>query len=201
MLCLQTNGASKSHFSRPHFLTGVDLRSDTRIGLATFPLKHVLKAAPERPLPVAPTPQEEYFLFSLGAQRAGVRSEFVREVARVPAVTPLPKAHAYLMGAMGHRGEVFPAVDLLRFLGRGTTSREGRVRVFVAEIDNVIVGFLVEQIVGLHRFAVSDRLSPTLAEATGEYISAVIRSESHGLVTVLHLPAVVKAIRERTDKR
>src|SRR5262245_13911017 len=99
--------------------------------LEPTPLQRALQGAPERAPPVKGRPEQELFFFRLSDLRLGVPSENVREVIRAGPITPLPRSPSFILGVCGHRGEVFPVLDLLRFLGRGEARLSPRTRLFV----------------------------------------------------------------------
>jgi purine-binding chemotaxis protein CheW len=161
-----------------------------------------LAIAPERAGPRAPRPEEEYFLFRCGELRLGVRSEHVREVTRMGALTPLPRAPSFILGVVGHRGQVLPLVDLLRFLQQGESRPTTRSRLFVSEHQGQAAGFLADQIVGLRRIFVADRLpAPAGAGANAEFMDGVVASRDLGALNLLNLPRVLHAARQRAVAR
>src|SRR5439155_2655815 len=74
-------------------------------------------------------PPEEaarYLAFDLARATYAVPLDHVREIDRVPAITPLPNVADWLVGAANLRGEILSVVDFASFLGLGSTrlSRE-----------------------------------------------------------------------------
>ena len=79
------------------------------------PLQRALGLAPETALARVERPEKEFFVFKIGQLMLGVDSGNAREVTRLGVITPLPRAASFVMGVAGHRGEVLPVVDLMRF--------------------------------------------------------------------------------------
>ena len=152
--------------------------------------------------PAEPRPEQEYFVFRVGGVLMGVRSEHVREVTRMGMVTPLPKAPAFVLGVVGHRGEVFPLLDLLRFLGQGDSRATPRARLFVSSVHGSVVGFVVEDVEGLRRVADADTLPKPTGPGQGlEYVEGVSHARELGAVTLLDLAGIVAAARRMLVSR
>lgn len=118
------------------------------------------------------------------------------------ALTPLPRAPSFILGVVGHRGQVLPLVDLLRFLQQGESRPTTRSRLFVSEHQGQAAGFLADQIVGLRRIFVADRLpAPAGAGANAEFMDGVVASRDLGALNLLNLPRVLHAARQRAVAR
>lgn len=109
--------------------------------------------APDEPL-------REHLGFRLADETYAIELSRVREIAKVPPITEVPRAPAFVLGVMNLRGEVMPVFDLHRRLGlvREGPARRG-ARVVVVETDRGPAGLLVdavEQVV---------RLRPSTIEA------------------------------------
>ena len=128
--------------------------------------------------------------------------EMVREVARLGPMTPLPRSPSFLLGVVGHRGEVIPLVDLLRFLGQGELRPSARSRLFIGTVGTDVVGFLADQVVGLRRVFVADKLpAPVGGGLSHEYLDGVVQSREFGTLALLNLPRVVQAARQKAVAR
>lgn len=166
------------------------------------PLQRALAQAPDRAGPRAARPDEEFFLFRCGELSLGVRSEHVREVTRVGALTPLPRSPSFVLGVVGHRGQVLPLIDLQRFLQQGEARPTARSRLFISEHQGQSAGILADHVVGLRRIFVADKLPPPSgAGASGEFLDGVVASREHGALSLLNLPRVLHAARQRAVAR
>lgn len=166
------------------------------------PLQRALKDAPERATVQAARPDEELFVFRIGELTLAVPSTSVREVTRMGPLTPLPRAPAFLLGVVGHRGEVLPVVDLLRFLGQGEARPSSRGRLFIGVTGSWVVGFLADTVVGLRRVFVADKLPPPVGGGVNaEYLAGVVQSREFGALSLLDLHRVVQAARQKVVTR
>jgi purine-binding chemotaxis protein CheW len=158
--------------------------------------------APERATVAASRPEEELFVFRVGDLVLGVHSPTVREVARLGPLTPLPRAPSFVLGVVGHRGEVISLLDLLRFLGQGELRPSARSRLFISVSGNAVVGFLADQVIGLRRVYVADKLPPPVGGGVShEFLDGVVQSREFGTLNLLNLTRVVAAARQKVVAR
>lgn len=167
------------------------------------PLQRALKTAPERASARAAVVDREFFCFRLGDLRLGVSSEFVREVVRAGMLTPLPRSPAFILGVAGHRGEVLPVLDLLRFLGRGESRVGPRTRLFIGVSGTNSVALVADGIIGLRRIAVSAILPPPLgAEVQAEHLLGVVTENAEKLpLTLIDFAKIMSTARSRVAAR
>lgn len=165
-------------------------------------LQRALAAAPDRASATIARPDEEFFIFRCGDLTLGVRSEHVREVTRMGLLTPLPRSPSFLLGVVGHRGEVVPLVDLLRFIGQGESKPTPRTRLFISEAGSQIVGFLADHVIGLRRIFIADKMpAPAGSGSSQEFLEGVVQSRELGSLSLLHLPRVVQSARQKAVAR
>lgn len=165
-------------------------------------LQRALANAPERSSAQVARPDEEFFVFRCGGLTLGVRSEDVREVTRMGPLTPLPRSPSFLLGVVGHRGEVVPLVDLLRFLSLGESRPTSRSRLFISDSSKHVVGFLADQVIGLRRIFVADKLpAPAGGGVTQEFIEGIVQSRELGALSLLQLPRVIASARQKSVAR
>jgi purine-binding chemotaxis protein CheW len=166
------------------------------------PLLQVLADAPDRPLTTAAEAEEEYFLFRLAGLTFGVVSQRVREVVRMGPLTPLPRSPSYVLGVVGHRGEVLPLIDLLRFFGQGEAKPHSRSRLFVGDLGQYLCAFLSDGVAGLKRVVVSQRLPPPLATgAQTEFLVGLVQTKEFGTVNLLDLTKIMTSVRSKAVAR
>ncbi|MFL5320953.1 MAG: chemotaxis protein CheW [Myxococcaceae bacterium] len=167
------------------------------------PLKRALQSAPERSAAAAAVADREFFCFRLGELRLGVPSEFVREVVRAGVLTPLPRTPAFILGVCGHRGEVMPVIDLLRFLGKGEARVGLRTRLFVGTTESYTAALAADAIIGLRRIQVQHILPPPLgSDANAEHLIGVVTETADPQpLTLLDFGRVMQSARNRAVGR
>jgi purine-binding chemotaxis protein CheW len=87
-----------------------------------------------------------YLTFDLTGGVYALPLAFVREVDRVPTVTPLPNVASWVLGAANLRGEILSVVDLAAFLGLSAPHQPRDARLLVCRAGSMEAGLVVEQI-------------------------------------------------------
>ncbi len=85
-------------------------------------------------------------VFNIGKELYGVGIGSVHEILKVPDVTAVPDAPAFLEGVINLRGKVVPVVDLRKRLKAAVADRTKFSRVLITEHDGRLVGLLVDAV-------------------------------------------------------
>ena len=120
----------------------------------------------------------ELISFRIGAQEFCVDIMEVREIRGWTPATALPQAPSFVRGVINLRGAVLPIVDLGARLGLGTADPTARHVIIVAQVQNQVVGLLVD--------AVSDILTVTddMIQPTPDVASEMVRTFVRGLLAI-----------------
>jgi purine-binding chemotaxis protein CheW len=120
----------------------------------------------------------ELISFRIGAQEFCVNIMEVREIRGWTPATALPQAPQFVRGVINLRGAVLPIVDLGARLGLGTAEPTARHVIIVAQVQNQVVGLLVD--------AVSDILTVTddMIQPTPDVASDMVRAFVRGLLAI-----------------
>jgi twitching motility protein PilI len=100
----------------------------------------------------------------------------VKEILNRPAaMTLVPGTRPWVVGVANIRGSLLPIVDLQLFLGHRQTVPGRRSRVLVIDHEGVYSGLLVDSMVGIRHFFLSERSSnpPDLPETLKKYVDTV----------------------------
>ncbi|MCI0671329.1 MAG: chemotaxis protein CheW [Myxococcaceae bacterium] len=162
-----------------------------------------MKAAPDRSSVGQARPEQEFFCFKVGELRLGVPSETVLEVFRAGRLTPLPRTPAFVMGVTGHRGQVLPVLDLLRFLGKGEARVGERTRLCVGASGPYVAAVVADSVLGLRRILTSDILPPPLGgDAAAEHLLGVVQPGTRGEgIALLNFAKLLQTARQRAVMR
>jgi len=90
--------------------------------------------------------------FQLGGVRLVAPLGEVSEILKLPRVTALPRVRDWVMGVANVRGRLVPVIDLHRYLGTTATVQRLQWRMLIVEADEVRVGLVVEQSLGMQHF-------------------------------------------------
>ncbi|MFZ5468351.1 MAG: chemotaxis protein CheW [Myxococcota bacterium] len=162
-----------------------------------------MASAPQRPVVNTERPEQELFCFRLGEMDFGVPSGNVREVTRLGPMTPLPRTASFVLGVAGHRGEVLPVVDLLRFLGKGEAKVGPRTRLLVGMSGTLTAAVVADAVIGLKRIPVADILPPPLSgDAASEHLVGVVNpTDGQDALSVLDFAKLLQGARQRVVAR
>jgi len=130
-------------------------------------------------------------VFNIGKELYGVGIDAVHEIVKVPDITEVPDAPAFLQGVINLRGKIVPVVDLRKRMNLDGKERTKASRVLITENDGRLVGLLVD--------AVSEvlKVPPESVEAPPEMISSIgieyitgVAKMGGGLIILLNLKKV-----------
>jgi purine-binding chemotaxis protein CheW len=171
--------------------------------LSPTPLQRALGQAPERESAQADKPEKEVFLFKIGTLYLAVDSANAREVTRLGVITPLPRAASFVLGVGGHRGEVLPVIDLLRFFGQGEMKVGAHARCFIGVSGTFAAAFVADEVIGLRRVLLEEILpAPVGGEVPSEHVQGVLPDKAlKATLTMLDFPRVLQAARTRAVTR
>lgn len=171
--------------------------------MAPTPLQSALQVAPERSSAATVRAERELFCFRAGGIAFAFGAQNVREVIRLSPLTPLPRVPSFVLGVCGHRGEVLPVIDLLRYLQKGEMKPGERTRLLVGISEAFVAAFPADSVAGLMRVQVEDILPPPVAsDAAAEHLEGIVTTPgSHGALHVLNLPALLQTIHQRVVAR
>lgn len=122
--------------------------------------------------------------FSIGEEEFGVDILKVQEIIRIMEITKVPRAPRFVEGVINLRGKVIPIIDLRRRFGLDNKSHDKHTRIIVIEINNMIVGFVVDSVSEVLRIP-TDTVEPPPPVAAGvesEYISGVGKLQDRLLI-------------------
>jgi len=113
--------------------------------------------------------------FRIGNETFGVRIGSVREIVRVPEITAVPSAPETIEGVINLRGKIIPVMDLRKRFGQSDVRPDKKNRILVVELENKLVGLIVNAASEVLRIAPSDIEPPGNLFAEGEsgYVTGV----------------------------
>jgi purine-binding chemotaxis protein CheW len=113
--------------------------------------------------------------FRIGNETFGVRIGSVREIVRVPEITAVPSAPETVEGVINLRGKIIPVMDLRKRFGQTEIQADKKNRILVVELENKLVGLIVNAASEVLRIAPSEIEAPGNLFAEGEsgYVTGV----------------------------
>ncbi|HEY6128686.1 MAG TPA: chemotaxis protein CheW [Candidatus Acidoferrum sp.] len=113
--------------------------------------------------------------FRIGEETFGVRIGSVREIVRVPEITSVPNAPDTIEGVINLRGKIIPVMDLRKRFGQSEIQQEKKNRILVVELDNKLVGLIVNSASEVLKIPPSEIESPgsVFADSESGYVTGV----------------------------
>ena len=113
--------------------------------------------------------------FRIGSETFGVLIASVREIVRVPEITAVPSAPETVEGVINLRGKIIPVMDLRKRFGHVDIQPDKKNRILVVELENKLVGLIVNAASEVLKIPPSDIEAPGTVFAEGEssYVTGV----------------------------
>src|SRR4030081_750138 len=106
--------------------------------------------------------------FRIGNETYGVRIAAVREIVRVPEITAVPSAPDLIEGVINLRGRIIPVMDLRKRFGAKDVEPNNKNRVLVVEVENRVVGLIVNSASEVLKIPPSEVVAPSSMFQEGE---------------------------------
>ena len=116
----------------------------------------------------------------------------IKEIARLPEITRIPRAPDFLEGFINLRGAVIPLINLSRRLGLGAGALRPKSRVVIVQHEKEVFGLAVDEILGVIRIPAPEILPPprVIRGKIPEFLGGVVRSGGE-LILLLDLEKVL----------
>jgi len=104
----------------------------------------------------------QLLIFSLANEEFACRTDQVKEITRMMETITMPKAPSFIKGVINLRGKVIAVIDLASQLGLPSSEPGEESRIIVAEVEDNIVGLLVDSASEVLRLS-TENIEPTPA--------------------------------------
>ncbi|MEO7560315.1 MAG: chemotaxis protein CheW [Nitrosospira sp.] len=104
--------------------------------------------------------------FTLAYEQYAIETRYVRQVAALENLTPLPCTPAFMLGIVNVRGAILPVIDLRKLFElpeRGLTDLH---RIIVLQSGKILFGILADTVTSVRRILLA-HLQPSLPTLTG----------------------------------
>lgn len=141
----------------------------------------------------APTDALKLVCFRLGTELYGLDIMQIKEIIRCQKIISVPKAPAFIQGVINLRGIVIPIIDLRkRFELPAEVDLKNRI--IIAQIENKIVGFVVDDVVDIISLSRASLLPPPemVKGSNARYLDGMADVEG-GLLFIINLDKMLTA--------
>ncbi len=85
-------------------------------------------------------------IFQLGEEEFGLDIMQVQEIIRIPEITRMPHSPDYVKGVINLRGKIITVINLDTRFGMEQKAHDDNSRIIVAELDENVVGMVVDSV-------------------------------------------------------
>ena len=124
--------------------------------------------------------------FQVGRETYGVPITSLHEIVRVPEITAVPEAPAYVEGVINLRGKIVSIVDLRKRFGEKEIVQNKKNRILVVEVEKKMVGLIVDAASEVLRMSSDDVDNPPNVFEEGElnYVTGVGKLKDRLIILV-----------------
>ena len=94
-------------------------------------------------------------VFQLGEEEFGLDIMQVQEIIRIPEITRIPHSPDYVKGVINLRGKIITVINLDTRFGMEQKLHDDNSRIIVAEVDENVVGMVVDSVSEVLRLPLS----------------------------------------------
>ena len=122
--------------------------------------------------------------FRIGEEEFGVDILAVQEIIRLMQITMVPRAPAFIEGVINLRGKVIPVINMRTRFGMPALEHDSNTRIVVMELEQKIVGFLVDGVSEVLRIPAGtvEDPPPVVAGIGSEYIRGIGKLDDRLLI-------------------
>lgn len=128
------------------------------------------------PEPTEETGVREFLAFVVASETYALPLSCIREIMRVPSVTPVPRAPREVLGIISVRGQVTTLIDLRQRLRVPVGPVSSRTRVLLVDQGDEIMGLLCDRVQQVHRLSENEvELASVLGADAASYVMGIGR--------------------------
>jgi purine-binding chemotaxis protein CheW len=118
----------------------------------------------------------EFLAFIVGTEKFALPLSCVREILKVPLVTPVPRAPREVLGIVSVRGQVTTLIDLRQRLKVQAAPLSNRTRVLLVDQGDEILGLLCDRVEQVHRLSETEvEIASVLGSDASSYVMGIGR--------------------------
>jgi purine-binding chemotaxis protein CheW len=128
------------------------------------------------PEPTEEAGMREFLAFVVANETYALPLSCIREIMRVPSVTPVPRAPREVLGIISVRGQVTTLIDLRQRLRVQAGPVSSRTRVLLVDQGDEIMGLLCDRVQQVHRLNENEvEMASVLGADAASYVMGIGR--------------------------
>ncbi|OGW18075.1 MAG: hypothetical protein A3G93_10005 [Nitrospinae bacterium RIFCSPLOWO2_12_FULL_45_22] len=105
--------------------------------------------------------------FCLGKEWYGVPLSQLREITKIPTITPVPGTPDYILGVAHHSGEILSVIDIKPLIGLDKTTFTEKSRLLIPRTDDEPVGLVIETVQDIVEI-MHEKIEPYFLQSEGK---------------------------------
>ncbi len=105
-------------------------------------------------------PKKQFMTFLCYGETYGISLDNVSEIIGLQQFTSVPETEDYIMGLINLRGKVIPVIDVRIRFGKEPLEYNDRTCVIVVQVEETVVGVIVDEIEGVADIREADIMPP-----------------------------------------
>ncbi|WP_099468759.1 chemotaxis protein CheW [Konateibacter massiliensis] len=106
------------------------------------------------------TQKGRFLTFSLDKESYGIEIDYVTEIIGIQEITAIPELPEYVRGIINLRGKIIPIMDVRIRFKKEPRDYNDRTCVIVVDIQNVLIGIVVDRVSEVLKIAEEDIVEP-----------------------------------------
>jgi purine-binding chemotaxis protein CheW len=142
----------------------------------------------------AAVPQVQLVTFQVGGEEFGLDVFSVHEILRYQAVTPVPRAPAFVEGVLDVRGAVVPVVDLRRRFEVAGVAYTDETRIVLVDFAGERLGLVVDSVTEVLRAPETAVSAPPayIRGLAAEFMRGIVRHDGR-LIILMDLERILSS--------
>jgi len=121
--------------------------------------------------------------FKVGTEEFGLDILRVQEIIRLQHLTRVPNSPNFVDGVINLPGKVIPIIALRKRFGLEEQARDKETRIVVLEVQNMVLGFIVDSVSEVLRISTDTVVPPPrLGKIEQQFVSGVVKLEDRLLI-------------------
>jgi purine-binding chemotaxis protein CheW len=131
-------------------------------------------------------------VFTLNKEICGAETSQVKQIIKYQEVTKIPKMPKFVEGIIVLRGSEIPIINLNKRLEFGETEINKKTKIILTEIENKLIGFIVNDINELMKTSENDIevLPRIIQDAGNDYMTKVVKRDDK-IISILDLHSIL----------
>lgn len=138
--------------------------------------------------------EEKLVIFELNQQQFAMPIINIKEIVRLLKIVNIPFAPSHVKGIFNFRGQIIPLISLNDCLGLPQKEADQESRIMVIEFSGKMAGLLVDSVMEVTRYNLSEIESPDGIGNNHECISGFIQRDAN-ILQVINLEKLLEQIK------